>query len=68
MGLGPGLRGHEPRESNHADIGSRCPATFVYPVDPVFMDARLDRTPRGDGLVDEFIAILRGYVKSQYGP
>jgi hypothetical protein len=33
----------------------------------VFVDGRLDRTLRGDGLVDEFIEILEGYVERRYG-
>jgi hypothetical protein len=33
----------------------------------VFVDGRLDRTLRGDGLVDEFIDLLEGYVERRYG-
>ena len=51
-----------PGESKHADIGICLPGTFEEPVAPVFIDGRLDRTLRGDGLVDEFIGILEGYV------
>jgi (E)-4-hydroxy-3-methylbut-2-enyl-diphosphate synthase len=56
-----------PGESKHADIGISLPGTFEEPVAPVFIDGRLDRTLRGDGLVDEFIAILEGYVDRRYG-
>ena len=42
--------------------GSACPGTFEEPVAPVFIDGRLDRTLRGDGLVAEFIEILEDYV------
>ena len=42
--------------------GSACPGTFEEPVAPVFIDGRLDRTLRGDGLVAEFIDILEDYV------
>jgi (E)-4-hydroxy-3-methylbut-2-enyl-diphosphate synthase len=56
-----------PGESKHADIGISLPGTFEEPVAPVFIDGRLDRTLRGDGLVDEFIDILEGYVQRRYG-
>jgi (E)-4-hydroxy-3-methylbut-2-enyl-diphosphate synthase len=35
-------------------------------VAPVFIDGRLDRTLRGEGLVDEFIDILEEYVDRRY--
>jgi (E)-4-hydroxy-3-methylbut-2-enyl-diphosphate synthase len=56
-----------PGESKHADIGISLPGTFEEPVAPVFIDGRLDRTLRGEGLVDEFIGILEGYVERRYG-
>ena len=56
-----------PGESKHADIGISLPGTFEEPVAPVFVDGRLDRTLRGEGLVDEFIGILEGYVERRYG-
>ena len=55
-----------PGESKHADIGISLPGTFEEPVAPVFIDGRLDRTLRGDGLVDEFIGILETYVERRY--
>jgi (E)-4-hydroxy-3-methylbut-2-enyl-diphosphate synthase len=55
-----------PGESKHADIGISLPGTFEDPVAPVFIDGRLDRTLRGEGLVDEFIDILEAYVDSHY--
>ena len=55
-----------PGESKHADIGISLPGTFEEPVAPVFIDGKLDRTLRGDGLVDEFIDILEGYVNQRY--
>ena len=55
-----------PGESKHADIGISLPGTFEEPVVPVFIDGRLDRTLRGDSLVDEFIDILEGYVERRY--
>ena len=56
-----------PGESKHADIGISLPGTFEQPVAPVFVDGRLDRTLRGEGLVREFIDILEGYVERRYG-
>jgi len=55
-----------PGESKHADIGISLPGTFEDPVAPVFIDGRLDRTLRGEGLVDEFIEILEAYVERRY--
>jgi (E)-4-hydroxy-3-methylbut-2-enyl-diphosphate synthase len=56
-----------PGESKHADIGISLPGTFESPVAPVFMDGRLDRTLRGDHIVEEFITILEEYVDRRYG-
>ena len=56
-----------PGESKHADIGISLPGTFEDPVAPVFIDGRLDRTLRGEGLIDEFEEILEGYVDRRYG-
>ena len=56
-----------PGESKHADIGISLPGTFEEPKAPVFIDGELDRTLKGDGLVEEFIGILEGYVERRYG-
>jgi (E)-4-hydroxy-3-methylbut-2-enyl-diphosphate synthase len=55
-----------PGESKHANIGISLPGTFEDPVAPVFVDGKLDRTLRGDGLVDEFKGILERYVERRY--
>ncbi len=55
-----------PGESKHADIGISLPGTFEEPVAPVFIDGRLDRTLRGEGLVAEFIDLLEAYVERRY--
>jgi (E)-4-hydroxy-3-methylbut-2-enyl-diphosphate synthase len=55
-----------PGESKHADIGISLPGTFEEPVAPVFIDGKLDRTLRGEGLVNEFITILEDYVARRY--
>jgi (E)-4-hydroxy-3-methylbut-2-enyl-diphosphate synthase len=56
-----------PGESKHADIGISLPGTFEEPVAPVFVDGRLDRTLRGDGIVEEFKVILEAYVERRWG-
>jgi (E)-4-hydroxy-3-methylbut-2-enyl-diphosphate synthase len=56
-----------PGESKHADIGISLPGTFEEPVAPVFVDGALKTTLRGDGLVNEFMAILDDYVANRYG-
>jgi (E)-4-hydroxy-3-methylbut-2-enyl-diphosphate synthase len=55
-----------PGESKHADIGISLPGTFEEPVAPVFIDGKLDRTLRGDGLVREFTEILEDYVDRRF--
>jgi (E)-4-hydroxy-3-methylbut-2-enyl-diphosphate synthase len=55
-----------PGESKHADIGISLPGTFEEPVAPVFIDGQLDRTLRGEGLVEEFKRILDDYVARRY--
>ena len=57
-----------PGESKHADIGISLPGTFEDPVAPVFIDGALDRTLRGDHIVDEFKAILASYVERRFPP
>jgi (E)-4-hydroxy-3-methylbut-2-enyl-diphosphate synthase len=56
-----------PGESKHADIGISLPGTFEEPVAPVFVDGALRTTLRGAGLVEEFLALLEGYVEQRYG-
>lgn len=55
-----------PGESKHADIGISLPGTFEAPVAPVFVDGKLDRTLRGDRIVEEFLEILEAYVEWRY--
>src|SRR4029079_12065241 len=56
-----------PGESKHAAIGISLPGTFEEPVAPVYVDGALRTTLRGEGLVNEFIAILDDYVAARYG-
>jgi (E)-4-hydroxy-3-methylbut-2-enyl-diphosphate synthase len=55
-----------PGESRHADIGISLPGTFEEPVAPVYVDGELRTTLRGEGLVDDFVAILDEYVVRRY--
>jgi len=55
-----------PGESKRADIGISLPGTFEDPVAPVFVDGKLERTLRGEGLVEEFKGILESYVERRY--
>jgi (E)-4-hydroxy-3-methylbut-2-enyl-diphosphate synthase len=57
-----------PGESKHADIGISLPGTGEEPKAPVYIDGRLVKTLRGDGIVAEFIDILNQYVDSHYAP
>lgn len=56
-----------PGESKHANIGISLPGTFEEPVAPVYVDGKLIKTLRGDGIVAEFIAMLDEYVEHTYG-
>ena len=56
-----------PGESKHADIGISLPGTFEEPKAPVYMDGKLLKTLKGDGIVPEFIEILNDYVARRYG-
>ena len=55
-----------PGESKHANLGISLPGTFEEPKAPVFVDGRLMTTLRGEHIVEEFLAILNGYVESHY--
>jgi len=56
-----------PGESKHANIGISLPGTFEKPVAPVYIDGKLAKTLRGDGIVAEFREILDQYVAQKYG-
>lgn len=55
-----------PGESKHANLGISLPGTFEEPVAPVYVDGRLFKTLRGDGIVAEFKEILDQYVERTY--
>jgi (E)-4-hydroxy-3-methylbut-2-enyl-diphosphate synthase len=56
-----------PGESKHADIGISLPGTFEEPVAPVYVDGKLVKTLRGDGIVAEFVTMMNDYVERRYG-
>ncbi len=55
-----------PGESKHSNIGISLPGTFEEPVAPVYVDAKLFKTLRGDHIVAEFIGMLNDYVEKTY--
>src|SRR5438093_9028006 len=60
--MGCGVNG--PGESKHANLGLSLPGTFEEPVAPVYVDGKLVKTLRGDGIVAEFIGMVDQYVAS----
>ena len=56
-----------PGESKHANIGISLPGTFEEPKAPVYVDGVHHITLKGDGLVEEFKAILDEYIQTRYG-
>jgi (E)-4-hydroxy-3-methylbut-2-enyl-diphosphate synthase len=56
-----------PGESRHADIGISLPGSFEEPSAPVFVDGEKLTTLRGEGIVEEFLGLLEGYVERRYG-
>ncbi len=55
-----------PGESKHANIGISLPGTGEDPRAPVFVDGKLMKTLKGEGIVPEFIDILNNYVANKY--
>jgi (E)-4-hydroxy-3-methylbut-2-enyl-diphosphate synthase len=56
-----------PGESKHANIGISLPGTGEQPAAPVYIDGKKAMTLKGDGIADEFKAIVEDYVARQYG-
>lgn len=56
-----------PGESKHADIGISLPGSGESPVAPVFIDGERNVTLKGDGIAEEFQAIVGRYVERRYG-
>jgi len=55
-----------PGESKHANLGISLPGTFEEPKAPVYVDGQHHSTLRGDGIVNDFKAILDDYVQTHY--
>jgi (E)-4-hydroxy-3-methylbut-2-enyl-diphosphate synthase len=55
-----------PGESKHANLGISLPGTFEEPVAPVYVDGKLVKTLRGDGIVAEFIGMVDTYVAAHF--
>jgi len=56
-----------PGESKHANIGISLPGTGEQPVAPVYEDGRKTVTLKGDDIAEEFIGLVKAYVKNHYG-
>lgn len=56
-----------PGESKLADVGISLPGTGEVPVCPVYVDGEKTVTLKGDGIAEEFQAIVADYVASRYG-
>ena len=57
-----------PGESRHAHIGISLPGTGEAPAAPVFIDGQKTVTLRGEGIADEFVAIIEDYVARRFAP
>ena len=55
-----------PGESKHANIGISLPGTGEQPVAPVYEDGLKTVTLKGDNIAQEFIGLVRNYVKTHY--
>ena len=56
-----------PGESKLADIGISLPGTGEASTAPVYVDGRLAATLTGEGIAEEFGAIVADYVRARYG-
>jgi (E)-4-hydroxy-3-methylbut-2-enyl-diphosphate synthase len=56
-----------PGESKRAHLGISLPGTFEEPKAPVYVDGEHFTTLKGEGLVEEFKAILDDYVRTRWG-
>ena len=56
-----------PGESKQADIGISLPGTGEAPAAPVYIDGEKHITLRGDGIAQEFQAIVEDYVERRFG-
>jgi (E)-4-hydroxy-3-methylbut-2-enyl-diphosphate synthase len=56
-----------PGESKHADIGISLPGTGESPAAPVFVDGQKVTTLRGEGIANEFHAMVERYIENRWG-
>jgi (E)-4-hydroxy-3-methylbut-2-enyl-diphosphate synthase len=56
-----------PGESKHADIGISLPGTGEAPAAPVFIDGEKALTLRGEGIAQEFHALVENYIEKRFG-
>jgi (E)-4-hydroxy-3-methylbut-2-enyl-diphosphate synthase len=56
-----------PGESRHADIGISLPGNGEAPAAPVFIDGEKALTLRGEGIAQEFQALVQQYIENRYG-
>jgi (E)-4-hydroxy-3-methylbut-2-enyl-diphosphate synthase len=57
-----------PGESKHANVGISLPGSGERPVAPVYVDGVKTVTLKGEGIAEEFQAIVEDYVRTTYGP
>jgi (E)-4-hydroxy-3-methylbut-2-enyl-diphosphate synthase len=57
-----------PGESKHANIGISLPGNGEQPVAPVYQDGEKTVTLKGDNIAQEFIGLVKDYVKNRYTP
>ena len=57
-----------PGESRHADIGISLPGTGESPVAPVYIDGQHAVTLKGEGIAEQFQALVDQYVQRRYAP
>ncbi|MBS0228702.1 MAG: flavodoxin-dependent (E)-4-hydroxy-3-methylbut-2-enyl-diphosphate synthase [Proteobacteria bacterium] len=55
-----------PGESRHANIGISLPGTGEAPSAPVFEDGKKTVTLRGEGIAEDFVALVDAYVDRNY--
>ena len=56
-----------PGESKHADIGISLPGTGEAPAAPVFIDGEKALTLRGEGIPQQFQALVEDYIEKRFG-
>ncbi len=55
-----------PGESKYADIGISLPGDNEEPSAPVFIEGKLHRTLKGDGISNEFKEMLEAYIQARF--